>query len=79
MDRVIHAWKDAGLLVPNPNLKIAMHMFLVAKPNMKCVPKNCIRIIESMSFGFSQIRGNEKGEQAIQRTMGRETEEVVIE
>lgn len=33
MDRVIAAWKVAGLLVPNNNLKFAMPMFLVPKPN----------------------------------------------
>lgn len=33
MDRVIDAWKTAGLLVPNNNLKFAMPMFLVPKPN----------------------------------------------
>lgn len=31
MDRVIAAWKDAGLLVPNRQLKYAMPMFLIAK------------------------------------------------
>lgn len=31
MNRVITAWKDAGLLVPNPNLKFAMPMILQAQ------------------------------------------------
>lgn len=30
---VVAAWNEAGLLVPNPNLKFARLMFLVAKPN----------------------------------------------
>lgn len=33
MDRVVTAWKAGGLLVPNPNLKFPMPMFLVPKPN----------------------------------------------
>lgn len=31
MTRVITAWKDAGLLVPNPNFKFAMPMILQAQ------------------------------------------------
>lgn len=38
MDRVVGAWKQAGLLVPNPNLKFAVAMFLVAKPNREVRP-----------------------------------------
>lgn len=38
MDRVVAAWKDAGLLAPNPSLKFAMPMFLVAKPNNEVRP-----------------------------------------
>lgn len=39
MDRVIAAWKSAGLLVPNNNLKFAMPMFLVPKPNNEVRPR----------------------------------------
>lgn len=33
MDRVVESWKAAGLLTPNLNLKYAMPMFLVPKPD----------------------------------------------
>lgn len=33
MDKVVRAWKNAGLLVPNRQLKHAMQMFLVPKPD----------------------------------------------
>lgn len=33
MDRVIASWRAAGRLAPNPDLKFAMAMFLVPKPD----------------------------------------------
>lgn len=33
MDKIVRAWKGAGLLVPNRQLKHAMQMFLVPKPD----------------------------------------------
>lgn len=48
MDRVVTAWKTSGLLVPNPNLKFAMPMFLVPKPNGEVRP-----IIDYSSIGLN--------------------------
>lgn len=38
MDTVINKWVENGLLIPNPNLKFALPMFLVPKPDNKVRP-----------------------------------------